>query len=316
MRKRYWTLAALAALGGTAIADDEPAVTTTDDYRVSGVALSAEAGTSYRGFADNTLVMPAGGELGASMRFLTAQPIFGEEPVRFTDLALFGLSGRWSLHKRFELSGGVELLPKQPSYTDEKAFQSASLGIRTPLGQRAAVGIAGAGGHLLNHSGMWLQQALVVEWRKEIAQVVHFDLGLGASNIALTAPGADSAFLTEGTIAFRVVAHAPNNIWGGWIGFAYALPILSNGMDPTTGLELDPQPRLDFRVGNVVAVTKKWDLVAELAVVDRGDLSEAQTRLPIMNGGFDQIQVIFGVTRHFEGTRSQDPYSALQMSQR
>jgi hypothetical protein len=210
----------------------------------------------------------------------------------------------------------VELLPKQPSYTDEKPFQSASLGIRTPLGKRAAVGIAGAGGHLIDHSGMWLQQALVVEWRKEIAEVVHFDLGLGASNIALTAPGADSAFLTEGTIAFRAVAHAPNNVWGGWLGFSYALPVLSNGQDPTTGMELDPQPRLDFRVGNVVAVTKQWDLVAELAVVDRGDLSDAQTRLPIMNGGFDQIQVIFGVTRHFEGRRSQDPYSALQMSQR
>jgi hypothetical protein len=312
MRKRYWTLAAVVALGGTAAADD---VETHDDYAASGVTLSAEMGTSYRGFADNTLVMPAGGELGASMRFLTSQPMFGEEPVRFSDIALFGISGRWSLHKRFELSAGVELLPKQPSYTDEKPFQSASLGIRTPLGKRAAVGIAGAGGHLINHTGMWLQQALVLEWRKEIAEVVHFDLGLGASNIALTAPGAESAFLTEGTIAFRAVAHAPNNVWGGWIGFAYALPVLSNGEDPTTGMELDPQPRLDVRVGNVVAVTKQWDLVAELAVVDRGDLSDARTRLPILNGGFDQIQVIFGVTRHFEG-RSQDPYSALQMSQR
>ena len=50
---------------------------------------------------------------------------------------------------------------------------------------------------------------------------------------------------------------------------------------------------------------KNWDLFAEFAIVDRGDMENPATRLPIMDGGFDQQQILLGVTRHFE-TRSRD----------
>jgi hypothetical protein len=42
-------------------------------------------------------------------------------------------------------------------------------------------------------------------------------------------------------------------------------------------------------------------LFVDFAVIDRGELSDPSTRLPILDGGFDQRQVIFGVTRHIEG---------------
>ena len=92
-------------------------------------------------------------------------------------------------------------------------------------------------------------------------------------------------------------------MWGAWVGLGYAIPVISRGSDPTTGLAVDPQPRLDFRIGTVWSVVKEWDLYAEFAVIDRGDMADPATRLPILDGGFDQQQVIFGVTRHIEGKR-------------
>jgi hypothetical protein len=68
-------------------------------------------------------------------------------------------------------------------------------------------------------------------------------------------------------------------------------------------MSVDPQPRLDFRVGTVLSLVKNWDVFAEFAIVDRGDMEDPATRLPIMDGGFDQQQVIFGVTRHIESKR-------------
>ena len=60
---------------------------------------------SMRGVAEDYLVMPSGGELAAQMKFITADPMLGGTTLKFTDLALFGLSGRWSLFSKLELGG-------------------------------------------------------------------------------------------------------------------------------------------------------------------------------------------------------------------
>src|ERR1051325_7936634 len=66
MKKLTWTLAALASLGGNAIAeDDSPAVETSDVIRGGG--------GSHRGVAQDYLVAPSGGELSAQMRFLMTE---------------------------------------------------------------------------------------------------------------------------------------------------------------------------------------------------------------------------------------------------
>src|SRR5678816_2792608 len=121
MRQVSWTLLVLGCLGGIAAAQSEPEMVVTE-----GGAIDH----SHRGVANDYLVLPSGGELTAQMRFLTADAVLGSEKLRFTDLALFGLSGRWSLFTRLELAAAVELLPKQPSYTDEKPWQSVGLTMR------------------------------------------------------------------------------------------------------------------------------------------------------------------------------------------
>ncbi len=305
MTELRWTLATLLALGGTAAAND----LSPSAADAAGEAIAVRG--SHRGVAQDQLVMPRGGELSAQMRFLTAGPILGDDPLEFTDLALFGLSARWSLFSRLELSGNVDLLPKQPSTTDEKPWQSVGFGLRSPLGRHISIAIGGGGGHLMNHGGMWTRESLTLEWKKPIHEdFLAFDVQAGVSGLGLSAKETTSstAFLTELAVSTTALFREPKGHWGAWLGIAYAVPVQASGRDPTTELEIDPQPRLDFHLGTVLALVPKWDLFVDFAVIDRGELADPATRLPILDGGFDQRQIVFGVTRHIE-SRSRQTYS-------
>jgi hypothetical protein len=297
MTKLTWTLATLASLGGVAQADEEGSVAAADVMNVSR--------GSHRGVAQDYLVAPAGGELTSSMKFLMTEALIGAggEAMKFSDLALFNVGGRWSLFSKLELSIEASFLAKQPSFTDEKPWQSVGGAIRSPIGKRAALQITAAGGHLIGHEGMWTKEALLLQWRKPIAEILQFDIAAGVDGVSLSAPRAPSAFITEVAFMTSALFREPSGHWGGWVGLGYAVPVAFRGQDPTTGMSVDPQPRLDFRIGSVLSLVKGWDLFAELAIVDRGDMGHPATRLPIMDGGFDQKQVILGVTRHIDGKR-------------
>lgn len=296
MTRLRWTLAALLTLGGAAAADT--ARPGAADLATETIAVRG----SHRGVAQDYIVMPRGGELSAQMRFLTAGRTLGVDKLELTDLALFGLSGRWSLFSRLELSGNVELLPKQPSTTDEKVWQSVGFGVRSPLGRNIAVAISAGGGHLLSHGGMWTRESLTLEWKKPIHdELLAFDVQAGVNGLGLSAKDTtdSTAFITEFAVRTTALFHEPRGHWGAWLGLAYAVPVQASGRDPTTERTIDPQPRLDFHMGTVLALVPKWDLFVDFAVLDRGDLADPATRLPILDGGFDQRQIVFGVTRHF-----------------
>jgi hypothetical protein len=292
-------LAALGILGGTAMADDDYKQPVSADAGVAGVS---QAGGSYRSVSNDYLVMPEGGELTGQMRFITADPILANQPLKFTDLALFGLSARYSVLSKLQLGAEVDLLPKQPSYTDEKPWQSVGASARTPLGHRGAVAISAGGGHLIDHQGMWTREALTLEWKKEIIRrVVSFDLQGGVDALELSSQASKAnALVTEVAGQTSALFSDPEGHFGGWVGIAYAVPVQSSGRDPTTDMKLDPQPRLDFHAGAVLSLTDDWDLFGDFAVIDRGDAQNPATRLPILDGGFDQKQIIMGVTRHFK----------------
>ena len=303
MRQLAWTLAALGALGGTAAADSGRPIAA--DMAAGATAVER----SHRGVAQDYLVLPRGGELTAQMRFLTADAMLDGDKLKFTDLALFGLSGRWSLFTRLELAASVELLPKQPSNTDEKPWQSVGFAMRSPLGRHVAIALAGGGGHLLDHTGMWMREALTVEWKKPIHKVIAFDIEAGVHGLGLSDKETtkSTAFLTEVALRTAALFHEPKGHLGAWVGVSYAVPIQYSGRDPTTEMLIDPQPRLSFHIGAVMSPVKKWDLFFDFQVIDRGDRANPATQLPILDGGFDQKQIIFGVTRHIESKpRSQD----------
>lgn len=295
MTKLTWTLLALATLGGSAPAENEDVSTGAEAVRTLG---------SRRGVAQDYLVAPSGGELTGQMRFLMSDPGgLGGDAMKFSDLALFGIGARYSLFEKLELSLEGNFLAKQPSFTDEKPWQSVGGAVRSPIGRRAAIQISAAGGHLIGHEGMWTREALVLQWRKPIHEILQYDLAVGVDGVSLSAPRAPSAFITEAALQTSALFREPSGHWGAWVGLGYAIPVAYRGQDPTTKQSVDPQPRLDFRVGTVVSLEKTWDLFAEFAVVDRGDMKDPTTRLPIMDGGFDQKQIIMGVTCHFDGKR-------------
>jgi hypothetical protein len=307
MRELTWTLAALASLGGTAAAD-------VDSPRASDAAAGAIAVQgSHRGVAQDYLVLPRGGELTAQMRFFTADGMFGEkDELKFTDLALFGLSGRWSLFSKLELGASVELLPKQPSTTDEKPWQSVGVSARSPLGKHVALQISGGGGHLLGSTGKWVREGVTLDLKKQIhPKFLAFDVQAGVNGLSLDKPGTSSrAFITEAAISTTVLFHDPQGHAGAWVGIGYAVPVQSSGRDPTTDLRIDPQPRMNFHMGTVLSAVKKWDIYFDVAVIDRGDLSNPATRLPILDGGFDQKQIVFGVTRRIDRKPSPPRYDS------
>lgn len=307
MHELTWTLAALAALGGTAAAEAVDVEGT-----VATAQMSISAG-SHRGVSRDYLVAPSGAEVTGQMRFVMAEPLLGGEEMKFSDLALFGIGGRWSLFSKLELSLEASFLAKQPSFTDEKPWQSIGGAVRSPIGRRAALQISAAGGHLIDHEGMWTKEALLVQWRKPIARIMQFDLAGGVDGVSLSAPDAPSAFISEVAVSGSVLFRDPRGFTGAWVGLGYAVPVAYRGQDPTTGMSVDPQPRLDFRIGAVLSLVDRWDVFAELAVVDRGDVEDPATRLPILDGGFDQRQIIFGVTRHIETKRRGRDDQALDL---
>jgi hypothetical protein len=308
MRRSTWTLATVAALGGIAHAEAP-----TLDSVPAAETVSVQG--SHRGVAQDYLVLPSGGELTAQMKFLTADAMLDGGELKFSDLALFGLSGRWSLFTKLELAASVDLLPKQPpkqpSFTEEKPWQSVGFSLRSPLGRHVAIALSGGGGHLLQHQGMWMGESLTVEWKKPISDdFLAFDVQAGVNGLGLSSKNTttSTAYLTEVSMKTTALFREPSGHWGGWVGIGYAVPVQRSGRDPTTELVIDPQPRLDFHLGTVLSLVPSWDLYFDFAVVDRGDQGNPATRLPILDGGFDQKQIIFGVTRHIEGRRKARDY--------
>lgn len=307
MRQLAWTLAAVTSLGSVARADTGmPAAAD-----MAGESIAVEK--SHRGVAQDYLVLPSGGELTAQMKFLTADAMLDGDGLKFTDLGLFGISGRWSLFTRLELAASVELLPKQPSFTEEKPWQSVGFSLRSPLGRQIALAVSGGGGHLLGHQGKWIGESLSIEWKKQIDEdFLAFDVQLGVNGLGVSSPDTtmSSAYLTEAAMRTTALFHEPHGHWGGWIGIGYAVPLQSTGKDPTTELKIDPQPRLDFHLGTVLSLVPKWDIYADFAILDRGDRENPATMLPILDGGFDQKQIIFGITRHIEGGKNHRDYDS------
>jgi hypothetical protein len=293
--------ASAPAGGSPALTDEELAKLAEQEARTEVTTVTGSL-VYRRGIAREQVVMDSGGEITGAMRFITTdQPVLGNAPLRFSDLALLELSGRWAVMPWLELSGQVELLPKQPPDASEKVWQSAGLGVRTPLGDSAAVALDGAGGRLISRAGMWDRVSLSVLARKSLDRFAQLQLSGGVDALAVSAPRASRVVIGEAAVGLTALYRFVPDYWAAWIGVTYALPFASRGPDLATGMPVDPQPRLDFRAGTVLAVIDRWELFAEFAIIDRGDFAAPATRLPILDGGFDQRQIMLGITRAFAG---------------
>ena len=290
--------ALLIVLPSLALADDQivgEEIIRVDGGYVDGVnTTSTSFGSetvSYRSVPKGWLIME-GQELGAELRFLTA-PSFGGAELAFTDVTFLTLRGRTALTRRADLFATVDVLPKQPSTTDELIWQSGSLGINVqPWAKPLALFARGNGGVLLDRSGYWGQAGIGAIARTALHEIMRFEGSASVVGTQLRPEAAEHAWFVEAAVAGSVLFHDPEGWTGGWLGFNYSLPVAHDG-----GM-LDPQPRIDVELGVVLSFVEHWDVFARFAVIDRGDAGQMTTQLPILDGGFDQRQVIFGVTYH------------------
>lgn len=282
---------------GTAHADDDGDRDSSVRHRNANTLWSDIAVTSRRHVAEEVVVLPDGVDVGGRMRLLIADGGIGPGPIKLTDVALFDATVQWSIASRVELDAAISMLAKQPSTIDERVAQGASLGATVALTKRTAIAASGTLHPLLGLRGVALENGLAVGHRHRLNEIVTFALGGGARSTWLRETEGERALIVEVTGHAAVFAREPAAIWGAWLGVGYSVPLVTRGQDPMSGMSIDPQPRLDLNIGSAVQVADHWDLAAELSVVDRGDLANPATRLPILDGGFDQVQVVVGVSR-------------------
>lgn len=295
----------LCALVTPATALAQP--TAVDVQPTAARTESMGTGSSSRSYAADWMVNPLPElEVGVSLKFITApeNPLSpDDEEIRFTDIGIFNAGARYSFAKRFEAYGGFDLLAKQPSYLDEPILTAASGGLRMALGETWALWAQGGGGPLMNDVGAWGSASAGIQKRKSIDETVRFQGSLGSSNTRLFMGDASGRpWFSEVAAHGEAVLRSPRGEFAGWLGADYRVPIYHDDGN----LDIDPQVRLNFQVGMMLGYIDNWDLFTAFTFVDRGDIQDPATTLPMIDGGFDQAQIVFGAARHFDMADKED----------
>jgi hypothetical protein len=300
-----------------------PLPASADEILTEGTATGDAARVSFnmdmRSQANDWMIMPEGVyTVSGRMSFLTApeSPLGGttDGAVRFTDVMLMGFEARSSLGKRGEVAMGLDILPKQPSFTDEAIWQRLSFGGRLGFKKRYAAFADVTAGPLLGAEGLWGAGGAGVQVRKSIHETLVFQLSGGGSFTGLAPDGMsamdDSAWFVEALAGGEMVFKVPNGMMAGWLGTQLRFPVAhgESGMGPN----LEPHTRANVTIGTVLSYIDDWDIFAELSIVDRGDLVRPETTLPILDGGFDQTQLMVGLTRRFKRDKA-PPNQPLMM---
>jgi hypothetical protein len=265
----------------------------------TGVAenMYLTGGSSARSYAEDWLVNPNKElEVGGTLRLVTApQGPFGGRSLRFTDVGLFGAHARYATGGRFEFDGGVSLLAKQPTNAREPIVQGGNLGVRFRLFEKWALWARGAGGPMLADLGAWGEGAAGAQVRTSIDEYVRFQGSLGGAVTRLAVDGGKDPWFAEVSSHGEVLLTWSKNS-GVWLGADYRVPVAHRD----GALELDPKVRLSIESGIILGFVKNWDLYGVATVIDRGDLNEPTTTIPVLDGGFDQMQFLAGVAHHFD----------------
>jgi len=255
---------------------------------------------SARAYAQDWMLLQRGGEVGVGLHYLTAERSLADRPIHFTDVVMASLTGRLSLRGgREEIDASAQFLPKQPSDTDELFWQGAQIGARHSLREWLTVDIDVAGGPVLDRAGYWVSPTAGATARKQLHEVLLLQGHAAVGYAPFFFDDDRGAFwLVEALAHGEMIIRAPRGEAGMWLGFAFAVPLAHDGEYPGLGA-MDPQVRADVHLGGVVSIARRWDIFLEGSVIDRGDLFDPRTTLPVLSGGFDQRVLTFGLTRRF-----------------
>ncbi len=258
---------------------------------------------SVRSMQSNWMILPRGDEFGFNLRFVTAPAGPGGERLRFSDLVVGRLHMRHALGGRAELYAGTDVLPKQPADQGESVWQGSHAGARLGFGPSLAGFVRLGGGPVLGGGGRWGGLSAGLAGRKRIHDAVTLQGGADAAATGLFY-GEDRPrqWLAEAGGHLDVIFFTPIQDFIYWFGFAYSIPVgsgqASSAKMPAPA-PMNPQPRVGFEVGAAFAAGERWDVYLAYSVLDRGEADDPATTLPILDGGFDQRQMVFGLIRRF-----------------
>ena len=248
-------------------------------------------------------------ELGGEMVFVTSEGRVGamgdqRSEIRFTDVGLLRLRGRRSFTDWMEIYLASSLLAKQPGEWHESIWQDAQGGVRLAFADHFAARLGGGGGPLFEERGYWWRGSPELQAKASASRLLRFDLGLGSTTTVVKGKANEGAFWLE-----ELSVHAETQFGAGdgafWVRLDYSVPLASGpdgtAPDPRSDRYVDPQMRLGLQVGGVLTVSSTgWDAYFAYSVVDRGEPERAETVLPILDEGFDQTQIVFGVQHRFD----------------
>ncbi|MFN0249210.1 MAG: hypothetical protein ACKV2T_20165 [Kofleriaceae bacterium] len=305
---RWLLLIATVVAPGVAVAQyNVPAQATGG----SELALDEDRSDSPIAKSDDDIEL--GQEVGASLDFVTRDGTSGERAFKFTDVVLFRLHTLIAVGTDTEIFAGVDLLPKQPSDTNESSWQTAMLGVRYTLNRHISVYGRGQGGAALDRDGMWVAGQAAVQTRKNLAdRVLFWESAVGGEYTRLHPEENASIWNAELLVQTGLAIRERRGVFAGWLNFGFHFPLahrgrmaveVPGGTPMTTPRDMDPQTRVGVSLGALIGVTRGLDLFIELSILDRGDLANPTTTLPILEGGFDQRRLVFGFNRRFGSRR-------------
>ncbi len=276
-----------------------PPTVTEDSYRLEGMAMTIGGSMgSARSAASSWLILPKGWEASGELRFLTSDAPPGGEPTRMTDVVVSRATMRKSFKGRVELTAGIDVLPKQSSQTDELILQGADLNARIGFATKYAAYVGLGGGPLTADTGWYATTGAGIQRRAIVHDTLSFQLGLGGSmtSMAFDEGSASSAWLGEVVVRGQTLFRG-EGMFGVYLGADFGFPVVHGGTLMSGGF--DPEPRVDVGIGAVYSVVEDWDVYLDASIIDRGELGDPDTQLPILQGGSDQTVFTFGITRHF-----------------
>jgi hypothetical protein len=264
-----------------------------------------------RAFVTDQTVIPDYWHIAAEVARVSGPELHGQTPFRLGDYTRLSLDGRLALGEHLELAAGVSLPPKRSEVTEVPTILGGFLRARLALGPRSSLFAQGFAERLLpllhpRDDGAWAVGAVGLDAREYVDRQrrwLAFAGTLGATGGRTLAAGAGGVpWLVEaqagGDVHVTAMDDDGNDGLGLAAGIVFAYPVAHGGRAfwMVDAPALRPQTRADAHVSAYATFSTGWDITLKVLFLERGDANVPETILPVLSGGYDQRQLIVGVT--------------------
>lgn len=219
------------------------------------------------------------------------------DAVRFTDIGLLHTQVSYAPYEKMRISAHGTALLKQPAQTNNAIFQSAGLGVQLQLAEHWAGTFGATHGNLLEKIGTYQRGGLGVLGRRRMNEMLQWEVAAGVQGVhvapsepATTSWQLDAVVTASAQLCFD---RCERRYGAAWLGMDAGFPIAD-----ATNSPYETNNRLGLLAGAFAPVSKQWDMYTTLAWIDHGDAEVPLSQLPILDGGFDQLQWTVGLIWH------------------